>query len=66
MVFEIESIDRLYLDLYVPNLQCGRAQVVGFLTRHWGSASQPRRWWRRTVVMMSPSSPVPLPAATPA
>ena len=35
MVFEIESIDRLYLNLYVPELQ-RVGQVVGFLTRHLG------------------------------
>jgi hypothetical protein len=33
--FEIESIDRLYLNLYVPELQ-RVGQVVGFLTRHRG------------------------------
>jgi hypothetical protein len=33
--FEIESIDRLYLNLYVPDLQ-RVGQVVGFLTRHRG------------------------------
>ena len=35
VVFEIESIDRLYLNLYVPDLQ-RVGQVVGFLTRHLG------------------------------
>ncbi|MGH3934948.1 MAG: hypothetical protein ACRDS1_08240 [Pseudonocardiaceae bacterium] len=35
VVFEIESIDRLYLNVYVPELQ-RVGQVVGFLTRHWG------------------------------
>jgi hypothetical protein len=35
VLFEIESIDRLYLNLYVPDLQ-RVAQVVGFLTRHRG------------------------------
>ena len=35
MVFEVESIDRLYLNLYVPDLQ-RVGQVVGFLTRHLG------------------------------
>jgi hypothetical protein len=33
--FEIESIDRLYLNLYVPELQ-RVGQVVGYLTRHLG------------------------------
>ena len=35
VVFEVESIDRLYLNLYVPDLQ-RVGQVVGFLTRHLG------------------------------
>src|SRR4051795_7188522 len=35
VVFEIESIDRLYFNLYVPELQ-RVGQVVGFLTRHLG------------------------------
>ena len=35
VLFEIESIDRLYLNLYVPDLQ-RVGQVVGFLTRHLG------------------------------
>jgi hypothetical protein len=35
VVFELESIDRLYLNLYVPELQ-RVGQVVGFLTRHLG------------------------------
>jgi hypothetical protein len=35
VVFEVESIDRLYLNLYVPELQ-RVGQVVGFLTRHLG------------------------------
>jgi hypothetical protein len=36
VVFEIESIDRLYLNVYVPELQ-RVGQVVGFLTRHRGN-----------------------------
>src|SRR3954451_3634179 len=35
VLFEIESIDRLYLNLYLPELQ-RVGQVVGFLTRHLG------------------------------
>jgi hypothetical protein len=35
VVFEVESIDRLYLNVYVPELQ-RVGQVVGFLTRHRG------------------------------
>ena len=33
--FEIESIDRMYLNLYVPELQRA-GQVAGFLMRHHG------------------------------
>jgi hypothetical protein len=32
---DIESLDRVYLNGYVPNLQVG-GQVVGFMTRHLG------------------------------
>jgi hypothetical protein len=32
---EVECIDRLYLNAYVPNLQVG-GQVVSFLTQHLG------------------------------
>jgi hypothetical protein len=35
VVFELESIDRLYLNLYVPELQ-RVGQIVGYLTRHLG------------------------------
>jgi hypothetical protein len=35
VLFEIESIDRLYLNVYVPQLQ-RVDQVVGYLTRHRG------------------------------
>jgi hypothetical protein len=35
VVFEVESIDRMYLNVYVPELQ-RVGQVVGFLTRHRG------------------------------
>ncbi len=35
VVFELESIDRMYLNVYVPELQ-RVGQVVGFLTRHRG------------------------------
>jgi hypothetical protein len=35
VVFEVESIDRMYLNVYVPKLQ-RVGQVVGFLTRHRG------------------------------
>jgi hypothetical protein len=33
--FELECVDRLYLNAYVPRLQVG-GQVVGFFTRHLG------------------------------
>jgi hypothetical protein len=35
VVFGVESIDRIYLNVYVPELQ-RVGQVVGFLTRHRG------------------------------
>jgi hypothetical protein len=35
VVFEVESLDRMYLNVYVPELQ-RVGQVVGFLTRHRG------------------------------
>ena len=33
--FELESIDRMYLNVYVPTLQC-EGGVVGFFRRHRG------------------------------
>ncbi|MDP8929543.1 MAG: hypothetical protein M3O70_13470 [Actinomycetota bacterium] len=36
VALEIESLDRIYLNGYVPNLQVGR-QVVHFLTEHLGN-----------------------------
>lgn len=36
VVFEIECIDRMYLNVFVPQLQ-RTGQVVGFLTRHRGA-----------------------------
>jgi hypothetical protein len=35
VALEVECVDRLYLNAYVPNLQVG-GQVVRFLTRHRG------------------------------
>jgi hypothetical protein len=46
VVLELECLDRLYLNGYVPNLQVG-GQVVNFLT-HRGFRSRRRRCWRRT------------------
>lgn len=39
---DIECMDRLYLNGYVPNLQVG-GQIVTFLTRHLGFPI-PSRW----------------------
>ncbi len=39
---EIECVDRLYLNAYVPNLQVG-GQVANFFTRHRGAPSHRRR-----------------------
>jgi hypothetical protein len=33
---DLECLDRIYLNAYVPNLQVG-GQVVGFLTQHLGN-----------------------------
>ena len=35
VVLDVECLDRIYLNGYVPNLQVG-GQVVGFMTRHLG------------------------------
>ena len=36
VVLDVECLDRIYLNGYVPNLQVG-GQVVGFLTQHLGN-----------------------------
>jgi hypothetical protein len=36
VVLDLECLDRIYLNVYVPNLQVG-GQVVTFLTRHLGN-----------------------------
>jgi hypothetical protein len=36
VVLDVECLDRIYLNGYVPNLQVG-GQVVSFLTRHLGN-----------------------------
>ncbi|MFD1527823.1 hypothetical protein, partial [Pseudonocardia aurantiaca] len=35
VALDLECLDRVYLNAYVPNLQVG-GQVVSFLTRHLG------------------------------
>ena len=35
VVLDVQCLDRIYLNGYVPNLQVG-GQVVGFMTRHLG------------------------------
>jgi hypothetical protein len=42
VVLDLECLDRVYLNAYVPNLQVG-GQVVSFLTAHLGIRSRPRR-----------------------
>jgi hypothetical protein len=39
---DLECLDRIYLNAYVPNLQVG-GQVVGFLTQHLGNPIPRRR-----------------------
>jgi hypothetical protein len=41
VVFEIESIDRLYLNVYQPKLQYGSG-VQGFFVGHRGTSTLPR------------------------
>ena len=43
---DVECLDRIYLNGYVPNLQVG-AQVASFMTAHLGYPSHRRRSWRR-------------------
>ena len=40
VVLELEAIDRMYLNVYVPHLQMGA--VVGYLRVHRGRALRPR------------------------
>jgi hypothetical protein len=37
VALEIECLDRIYLNAYVPNLQVGGQVVVSFLTAHLGN-----------------------------
>ena len=46
VVLELEAIDRMYLNVYVPHLQTVGA-VVGYLRVHGASALRRRRRWRR-------------------
>ena len=43
---DVECLDRIYLNGYVPNLQVG-GQVVPFLTAHLGIRSRRRRSWSK-------------------
>ena len=48
VVLDIECLDRIYVNGYVPNLQVG-GQVVSFLTAHLGYRNpRRRRSWRRS------------------
>ena len=49
VALEIECVDRLYLNAYVPNLQVG-GQVVRFLHDHLGIRSLRRRCWDRSAI----------------
>ena len=40
VLFEIEAIDRMYLNLYQPRLQHG-AGIAAFFVGHWGHRSPP-------------------------
>ncbi|WP_218063308.1 hypothetical protein [Arthrobacter sp. SDTb3-6] len=44
---DIQCLDRIYLNGYVPNLQVG-GQVVTFLTKLWATGFLPRRSWERS------------------
>jgi hypothetical protein len=41
VVLDLECLDRIYLNAYVPILQVG-GQVVSFLTQHLGTRFPPR------------------------
>jgi hypothetical protein len=45
-VVEYESIDRMYLNVYVPHLQTVGG-MLGYLRVHRGSGLPPRRRWHR-------------------
>jgi hypothetical protein len=46
VTFELEAIDRMYLNAYVPSLQTG-AGFVYFVKKSWRHACHRRGWWRR-------------------
>jgi hypothetical protein len=48
VVVDLECLDRIYLNGYVPNLQIG-GQVVSFLTEHLGNPVPSGDPWRRSV-----------------
>jgi hypothetical protein len=45
VTFELEAIDRMYLNGYVPSLQSGGG-VVYFMKTHLGPVFRRPRWWR--------------------
>ena len=47
VVLDIECLDRIYLNAYVPILQSS-GQVVAFMTQHLGMPVPSRRSWRRS------------------
>ena len=47
VVLDLQCLDRIYLNGYVPNLQVG-GQVVTFVRRIWATGSRHRRSWRRS------------------
>jgi hypothetical protein len=44
---DVECLDRIYLNGYVPNLQVS-GQVVSFMTAHLGNPIRRRRSWTRS------------------
>jgi hypothetical protein len=50
VVFEVECIDRMYLNVYVPQLRYA-AGLVGSCIGSWGCRSPRPRRWRRSVTL---------------
>jgi hypothetical protein len=48
-ILDVECLDRIYLNGYVPMLQVG-GQVITFLHDHLGMRIVPRRCWNRSVL----------------
>ena len=46
VTFEVECIDRMYLNVYVPQLQYATG-LVSYIHRHWASQWRPLRRWHR-------------------